>query len=205
MPNENSPSDVLRMQTSDDVSLLRRQVEELQAQLAQYEPSNVVETEFGGETPRYRLREAGFYGSGVECSYFAAGREIEYTETPNLEMVPINDAAKRRMQMYIEYLTECQQRKAQQDGRQFNGLVTDRGVWIADADQVARQRGAVQAVVMPTDKGEPPPMPHMAPKRGPGRPRKTVNDVTPPAPPSPRPGFIPQTGEEIGFRNKGIG
>jgi len=198
MPDDNSPADVMAMQAGGEAQL-RREIEELRAQLSQYQSPNVVETEFGGEAPRYRLNEPGFYGNGLDCSYFEAGKEITYTEWPNLSMVPLNEPARRKMQEHIDYLTECQREKYESAGRKFSGLVTDKGVLIAEADQEARRSGHGPQIVMPTEKGPVPPMLHMAPKRGPGRPRKIVQDVTPETP-TPRP-----IAEPMGFRHKETG
>ena len=192
----NDKASVLAYQTGNgELERLRRENEELRSR---YEPSNVAESDFGGEQPRYRLNERGFYGYGMDCRLYEPGDEIVYLDHPNLTMVPLNDAARRRLQAEIDHQTSCQREKAMRDGRQFSGLITDRGVLIADADQEARRAAINVQIAMPTDKDKNmPPMPHMAPKRGPGRPRSIVKDVTPPKPTS-RPGpDVPPAG--IGF------
>lgn len=199
MPNENSPADVLAMQVGGDHAL-RRELEELRAKLAQYEPSNVVEgTDFGGEIPRYRLNEPGFYGQGLDVSYYGVGAEFDYDATPNDTMVPVNEAARKRMTEYLEWQADCQRRKAQSQGREWGGvLITDKGVMVADTEQEARRSGSMQ-VVMPVDKQPVPPMLNMQAKRGPGRPRKIVGNVKlPDEPGRPQP-------ESLGFRHREAG
>ena len=71
----------------------------------------------------------------MDCRLYEPGDEIVYLDHPNLTMVPLNDAARRRLQAEIDHQTSCQREKAMRDGRQFSGLITDRGVLIADADQ----------------------------------------------------------------------
>ena len=83
------------------------------------------------------------------------------------------------MQEYIEYLTDNQRRKAESQGRVFTGLVTDRGVMIAQDMQDARAEARVATVRMPEDKGFVPSMPHTdearaLERRRPGRPRKVT-------------------------------
>ena len=188
---------------TSDMASMERELAELRRKLAQYEPDNVIETTFApGEVPRYRLNTPCY----IDNTYFDANSEIVFTGVPNLEMVPVNGAAEARMKEHIEYLTECQREYCEANGRAFNGLMTDKGVQIAIVDQDVRKRlSAAPPVVMPVANGEPPPMAHMAPKRGPGRPRKTVLEATPPPQPerkTPEQGFHGQAQEVPIFGNQ---
>lgn len=130
----------------------------LKARLAQYEEERVVRPSFAGEIPRYRLNGRCFL---EDDTLHEEGEVIEYLGTPNLEMVPQNDAAKKRLEIYIEELSEGARQKAQMMGRPFTGLVTDRGVMLAQSLQDARRSPDNVAIVkMPTEKGQIPQMPH---------------------------------------------
>ena len=90
----NDKASVLAYQTgNDELERLRRENEALRSR---YEPSNIAESDFGGEQPRYRLNERGFYGYGMDCRLYEPGDEIVYLDHPNLTMVPLNDAARRQ-------------------------------------------------------------------------------------------------------------
>jgi hypothetical protein len=187
----NSAHDVMNA-TMQDGALMRR-LRELEQKVAGYEAaqgSNVVRP-FAGEAPRYRLNESVYF----DDTLFEPGTEIEFIDCPNLSMVPLNEPAKRAMDDYIEHLTSCQREKEEGAGREFRGLITDRGVMIAQGLQDARREARGPTVAVPQDRGFVPSMPHtpeaqaMA-KRGPGRPRKVVAATPPPQPgrPGPKPG-----------------
>lgn len=186
MSDSNSPSDVLASQSIDPAY-----VRELEARLRQLEQGNVVRPTFQGEAPRYKLNEPGYY----DDTWFAAESVIEFIGTPNFSMVPMNDPARRAMQEFIDYQTECQRDRDMINGRQFAGLITDKGVMIAngllDARRAAREMGP--QVRMPEETGNVPAMPHTAEavaqnlKRGRGRPRKVLSAKAPQVPQRPRP------------------
>lgn len=191
----NSAHDVMNATRQDDALMRRmRELEAENAALRARNPDNVVRhpAPFVGEIPRYRLNDPVFFDDTlINAETFDPiskqwhPTEIEYTETPNLSMVPVNDAAKAKMEEYIEYLTDNQRRKAESQGRIFTGLVTDRGVMIAQDMQDARAEARVATVRMPEDKGFVPSMPHTdearaLERRRPGRPRKV--QVMAPAP-----------------------
>lgn len=182
MSDSNSPADVLAQQSIDPAYVRR-----LEEKLRQLEQQNVVRPSFNtGEAPRYKLNEPGYYDDNL----FPEGSEIEFVGTPNFSMVPLNEPAKKAMEEYIEYQTECQRERDMMSGRQFMGLVTDKGVMIAngqlDARRAAREMGPQAR--MPEDKGTVPAMPHTAEavaeniKRGRGRPKKVLASRPPPQP-----------------------
>src|ERR1035437_4721921 len=84
----------------DPNSILARENADLRSRLASLERSNVANGGFSGVVTQYQLNEAGFY----DDTWFAAGTVIDYIDTPNLSMVPLNDPAKRAMQDHIETL-----------------------------------------------------------------------------------------------------
>lgn len=181
--SENHPSAVAAMQgaqpdlVSENADLRRR--------LAALEKQQVVQGTFAGEVPRYRLNEKGFY----DDTLYEAGTVIDYIDPPNLTMVPINDAARERMNAEIAHLTSCGQEVAAMKGRHFPGLVSDRNVLVdlLRADAEAAARAPVPVIQMPTPYNQPPAMPHLAEaqtaeRRGPGRPRKASAVSGPPAP-----------------------
>jgi hypothetical protein len=144
------------------------------------ESANVVRGP--GEAPRYLLNEPGFY----DDTYWAAGTSIEYLDTPNLTMVPLNDPAKRAMTVYIDHLETGARKVAALKGRDFFGLVTDRNVLIdmAREDAQTQANAPVPVIQVPQPIGQVPAMPHTddaraAAQRGPGRPRKVTASAMP--------------------------
>lgn len=179
MPNENSPNDVLKEHAgSGDLAGLQAQIAELQAKLAEYNPTTVVDGNFEG--PKYLLNEPGYY----EDTYFDAGSEIVFTGFPNLTMVPLNDSAKRKMDQHIEYLTGNQREAFEAAGRIFNGLVTDRGVLLAQSLHDVRA-GKAPEVVIPVEKGAVPAMPHMDGVKHAKRAKSVLSSKAPPTPAKP--------------------
>ena len=126
--------------------------------------------------PRYLLNEPGFY----DDTYFERGSIIDYTDPPNLTMVPQNDAARRRLQVEIDLQTDGAREMAARRGRHFYGLVTDRNTLIDTAMADAKADTVpVPEIKMPVQHGQIPAMPHLpeaqaAARRGPGRPRKAM-------------------------------
>jgi hypothetical protein len=179
--NENDQNAVLRAQHDPDGRMARENAD-LRAQLAAMQGSNVLRGGFSGEAPRYSLNEPGFY----DDTYFVAGSTIEFLDTPNLSMVPLNDPAHRAMAAYIDHLENGARRAAVMKGRDFFGLVTDRNVLIDQlrADTTAEANAPVPVIQVPQAHGTVPAMPHTedaraAALRGPGRPRKVVQSVAP--------------------------
>jgi hypothetical protein len=183
----NSAHDVMNATNQDGA--LMRELRELQRKVAAFEAAqgtNVLHAPFTGEVPRYRLNEPVFFDDTLipaetfdQATKTWRPTEIEFTDAPNLSMVPVNEPAKRAMADYVEMLTDCQRRKAEGMGRVFQGLVTDRGVMIAQDMQDARAEARAPSVRMPEDKGFVPSMPHTdearaLQKRKPGRPRKVA-------------------------------
>ncbi len=150
---------------------------ELQAENDRLRGTGDVETgQFRGEVPRYHLNAPCFL---EDDTYHHEGEVIDYIGVPNLEMAPLNDAAKARIQERIDVETDAARISAERAGREFHGLFTDRGTAIAQSMQDARRSPAqVQMVSMPTVKDGPAPqMPHtpdaqVAQRRGRGRPPK---------------------------------
>ena len=179
MSDSNNPNDVLAQH--DPAARLARENASLREQLARLQ-NNVVPGGFVGEAPRYQLNEPGFY----DDTWFAAGTIIDFLDTPNLTMVPMNEPAKRAMQAHIEHLEYGARKKAALSGRDYHGLVTDRNVLI-DIARLDAQNAAdapIPVIAMPQPHGAVPAMPHTdearaAAKRGPGRPRKVIASAEP--------------------------
>jgi hypothetical protein len=91
-----------------EVERLRRELAERDAELEAYrgprEPS-----EQDGEAPLYRLLTQHYLGSSMaDWRIYDAGSVVEFHDVPNLNMVPLNDAAKRRMEAEVEHQRSCQ-------------------------------------------------------------------------------------------------
>lgn len=204
MSDPNSASGVLEAQ--NPTLSLARENEDLRRRLAELE-NNVVDGGFRGEMPRYQLN-----GSVVfDDVLFEKGAILETLETPNLEMVPLNDPAKRAMAAYIEHLEYGARKKATLHGRDFTGLVTDRGLLLDQyrLDEQAKADAPVPVIQVPKPIGEVPAMPNtdaaiVAQRRGPGRPRKAVA-VPQQTRPAPDPGYttIPPRPRETDPANPG--
>lgn len=184
--HDNDPSAVLAVQSTanDPNERLQREVKSLRDQLAALQQTNVVQGQFRGEAPRYQLNEPGFY----DDTWFPAGSVIDYVDTPNLSMVPMNDPAKRAMGEHIALLEHGARAKAALSGRNYFGQVNDRNVLLdlARADAQRDAAAPVPIISMPIAHGQVPPMPHTeeaiaAQKRSPGRPRKVVSSEAPSA------------------------
>ncbi len=177
---------------SDQLANLQKIVAELQAKVDAYEGRDVVEGVFNGEVPRYKLNTACYLEDDTRHD---EGEEIEYTGTPNMEMVPLNEAAKKRLQGFIAELTQCAKDAAQLNGRPFRGLIMDSGdaiaVALADSRRAAGNTtlGNSPIISLPTEKGQVPVMPHtpeaaaLNKRQGkPGRPKMVVSAKAPPNP-----------------------
>lgn len=178
---ENDKNAVLRAQHDPDGQLARENAD-LRAKLAALQSANVLRGAFAGEAPKYLLNEAGFY----DDTHFPAGSVLEFLDTPNLSMAPLNEPARRALEAYIAGQEEGARRVAALRGRDFFGLVSDRNVLIdlARQDATADAAAPVPVIQMPEPHGQVPAMPHIptaAAKRGPGRPR-TVLRAEGPAP-----------------------
>ena len=189
----NSALEVLHETT--ETEKLRAEIAELKALLQQGAADNVTHpAKFQGEAPKYRLNSSCFL---EDDTLHVEGEEIEYLNSPNMEMVPINDAARKRMQEYIDLLTDIAREQAELRGQPFRGLITDKGVMIAQARQDAvRSAQNVSVISMPADKGEVPQMPQheaaQAQARRRGRPPKSAAVVSSKAPePVTRHGTMP--------------
>jgi hypothetical protein len=181
MSDENSAASVTAQY--EQGSSLARENADLRQRLAALERANVVEGRFQGEAPRYRLNERGFY----DDAFYEAGTTLEFTDYPNMTMVPLNEPARRRMEEHMAALVDGARRVAALKGREYVGLVTDRNVLIDTAMLDAKNGSAasVPMMVMPTAHDVPPAMPHTeeakaAARRGPGRPRKVLSSEPPP-------------------------
>ncbi len=175
----NDPNEVL---ARHDPAAMARRMAELEAQLALLTKDNVTRPKFSdNELPRYKLNDPVFF----DDTWFDAGTEMTFTDMPNLSMVPLNDAARARMAEHIEHLTEGARSNAEKMGRVFTGLMTDKGVLIAQSLDDARAEARV-TVTVPVERGQVPVMPHTDQglahaKRGPGRPRKVMDVKAPEA------------------------
>lgn len=188
--SENSPSAIV----NPEADALREENRELRDRLAQLEADKVISPDFNGEVPKYLLNSAHFL---EDDTLHEEGEEIEYLGRPTLDMVPLNDAGKARMQEEIDRQTTAQRNKALAAGRSFHGFERDPGTLIAQNLQDARREAdKVVVISMPEAKGEVPTMPHteqaQAIQRRRGRPSKSSMVVSSkPAPKPERPGPKP--------------
>ncbi len=189
MTDGNTASEVL---AGPDAAEMQKQIAELTARLAKYEEDRIARPDFGGEVPSYRLKNPCFLEDDV---MHEEGEEIGYWGHPNMEMVPLNDAAKARMQQWIEALTEGARQVAELHGRPFLGFINDKGHMIAQAQQDARRAAAKVEIVTPALTSKPPPMPHLETeqqKARAGRPsRKNLVASSIPAPRQAKPEATP--------------
>lgn len=195
MTNENSALDVLH-DSNANVALLD-QIAALQDRLAKYEDADkdIARPKFAGEIPRYRLNTACYL---EDDTLHVEGEEIEYLNTPNDQMVPLNDAARSRLTEYLEQLQHGQRLVAEKNGRNAPGVVIlDKGELLAQMGQdIRREPQKVQAVQMPEDKGQVFAMPNLPEAQAQAR-RRGKNKGSPvisakaPAPPK-RPGPNPE-------------
>lgn len=162
-----------------DPEILRRENEELKARLAALEGERVIRPDFPvGDLPLYRLNTTCFLD---DDTLHPEGEELRYNGIPNFEMVPLNDAARERMQGFIDEQTDLARARAEASGRAFRGLITDSGTIIAQAMQDERQaerKGTFSPLIaMPVDKEDVPTMGNTETEgqaRRRGRPRKTT-------------------------------
>lgn len=154
--NENDPSEVLKMQAPDP-EVLQREVTELRAALAR-ETAKVHAHPSNREMPRYFLNDSVF----LEDNFYPKGCVLEWDDTPNQEMVPMNGAAEARMRAWLAEVTHGAMEVAAQRGRNFYGLVTDRNVLLDTyrADVKAEQMQPTAPVIqMPVRRDDVPAMP----------------------------------------------
>lgn len=190
---ENNAAAVADYQARNPDGALLRELQELRARLAELEQKNVVQGEFGGEMPLYKLNETCYLADTL----LGEGMTIEWADTPNLSMVPMNEAAKRAMEDLLRHMEDGQRAVAAMTGRPFAGLMTDHGVLISQGLHDARNSADLPKLQIPEEKGFVPMMPNMPEaiamqKRGPGRPRKLGNVTAPPAPVKTTPTWQPQ-------------
>lgn len=152
----------------------KQKIAELEARLASYEADRVAYPQFNGEVPKYQLNSPCYLD---DQTLHMEGEVIEFTGVPNLEMVPLNDAAKARMDEYISEQEGGARAYADKRGRPFTGLSTDMGEVLARMLQDARHDAAAPAVhiASPELKGEVAIMSHHAAEaqRKRGRPPKS--------------------------------
>ena len=175
MSDSNNQNDVLRLHDSE---ALARENASLRQKLASLEQQNVIEGRFQGEAPRYLVNDPGVY---LDDTHWVGGTTIDYTGTPNLSLVPLNDPAKRAMAEFIDRLEQGAREMAARNGRNFNGLVNiaDRNQLIDLATLDARRQAdaPIPVISVPEPTSGVPAMPHLQQdvvKRGRGRPPKVV-------------------------------
>lgn len=191
---DNNAAAVAAYEARNPDSPLLKELESLRARLAELEQRNVVQADFGAEMPLYKLNETCYLADTL----LGAGMTVEWADTPNLSMVPLNEPAKRAMQDHLQHMEEGQRMVAQMTGRPFAGLMTDHGVLIAQGlHDVRNQAADLPKLRIPEERGVVPVMPHLPEaqamaKRGPGRPRKLGNVTPPPEPTKAIPTWAPQ-------------
>lgn len=157
-PNENDPSEVLKMQTADPVVVQQQaEIAQLRAALA-HKDAQIARHPSNRELPRYFLNEPVF----LEDNHYPKGCVLEWDGEPNQEMVPQNAPAEARMRAFMQFITEGAIEVANQRGRHFYGLVSDRNVLLdtyrADVQKEMAQPSA-PVFQMPVRRDEVPAMP----------------------------------------------
>ena len=132
--------------------------------------------------PAYRiLSVAGFFGP--DDVLHKEGEEIYYDGEPNEEMEPLNDAAKERMEQYLNRLDDLAREVAEKTGKMFSARPRNLDGGLAMATAVARSEVAIMGAKK-TDTGierikhSDEAAPHTGldgVKRGRGRPKKIVD------------------------------
>ncbi|HVB17292.1 MAG TPA: hypothetical protein VNF04_12205 [Stellaceae bacterium] len=186
----------------DEIAAKDAEIERLKAKLSDIEGEKIARPAFGGEIPKYKIVSQ--RGCFLEDDTLHLGDEIiEYLGTPNLEMVPLNGAAEKRMDAYIAELNDGARAKAEVSGRPFRRLAGDQGAILqiaqderraADAGKLAFDLGAEGRLLIrrPEDRGKVPTMPHTQPlaaQREANRikGRNVVSATAPAAAPKPEP------------------
>jgi hypothetical protein len=171
----NTPSFVTQHSKDTETQLLARENEDLRQRLAALEQRTAAVPQ--GELPRYFLNEPVF----LDNTYFPAGMTLDYTEEPDTSMVPQNEPAKRAMGVHLQRLSIGARNVAALRGREFLGLMTDRGVLLDRAleDAKALANAAPQEIKMPVPLNNVPAMPHLpeaqaAERRGQPKQRKAM-------------------------------
>lgn len=178
MSNGNNAADAMAI-FSDSASK-DALIAELQAQLARFEGDTVVQGQFKGEFPKYKLAAPCFLD---DQTLHVEGEIIEYTGGLNLAMVPLNDPAKRAMDVYISELEGGAAERAAAAGRPFTGLSRDMGEVIATLLQDARKAAAPVHIEVPRERGDVEIMPHLADQKARKRgrpPRSSVHSSVAP-------------------------
>jgi len=76
------------------------------------------------KTPVYKiLDENGFFGP--DCKLWRENDYIMYSDEPNLQMQPMNKAAREEMAKFVTKLEDFARKKAEKEGREFTGLTHD--------------------------------------------------------------------------------
>lgn len=165
---------------SDETTALKAKIALLEAKIAASEGrGDVVDGGFKGEAPRYKLNAPCY----IDDTLHEAGTIIDYIGVPNGEMVPLNNAAEKAMQKWLSDLEQGAREAAEHFGRPFRGLISDRGTLIAQQMHDVRTAPERLQLATPVDREKVPQMPHMdqTPKRGRGRPPKSVLAAKPPS------------------------
>ncbi len=146
---------------------------------------NLTELDAVAKLRAFREEQPGFY----DDTYFPAGSIIDFVDTPNLSLVPMNEPAKRAMAEHIGILEHGARAKAALAGREYFGQVNDRNVLLDLARLDANKAAAapVPVIQMPVPHGQVPAMPHTddaraREQRRPGRPRKVLSSEAPATP-----------------------
>jgi hypothetical protein len=181
-----SPGGARHQADTGELERTRRLLEEKEAELERYRPREPSDE---GEAPVYKLLGPAFLGSSpADHQIFEAGSVIEFWDVPNhMNMVPLNDAARRRMEAELAHQESCRADVLAAAGIAHGGGVVGDIRQLLDETQAVARRVAAESsrhpLRMPTEDAltNPPPLQaHLAKKR-PGRPKRTVRDVSPPA------------------------
>lgn len=128
------------------------------------------------ERPAYRVLDvAGFYGD--DDTLYAEGAEIFFDGEPSVEMEPLNEAARIKMNALYERLDEEGRKAAEKAGRPWSGRPRTLDGALELASAIQRQEMAVMGAekrkesITPVNQEETPLM-GQPEKRGRGRPKK---------------------------------
>ena len=104
------------------------------------------------DIPAYQLKSACFLDDTLYPEDFC----LTWPDEPNLEMVPLNDLARKEMKKYVEKLDECGRKAAEKAGKYYNSLAdamdNARAIELQESKKVGVITGKKQVPLMKANK-----------------------------------------------------